>query len=324
MKTIAYVIPYFGRLPKGFELWLLSCAANRTIDWLLFTDDQTKYKYPENVKVNYCTFEEIQKKVQSCYDFKIALNKPYKLCEYKAAYGEIFAVEMSDYDYWGMCDIDLVWGNIREFLTDDILEKYDRIGNQGHSTLFKNDPVVNARYRTCIGGLLDYKKAFTDEKSFCFDESGLDAIYDALNIPYYKKVDFIHLLKYNAGLFLGLLPADEDYKNKRQILTWENGEINRYYFKQGKIFKEKYMYCHFWCRPISFRISDFTQDTKYLIYADVVTDKKFSVSIKLLKKLGKANPVVFLFKYIWFNRHKIAIKKIIFNLKGMVNHILQR
>lgn len=76
--------------------------------------------------------------------------------------------------------MDLVWGNIREFLTDEILEKYDRIGNQGHSTLFKNNPDVNLRYKKCIGGLLNYRDVYTSEKSFCFDESGLDAIYNAL------------------------------------------------------------------------------------------------------------------------------------------------
>ena len=123
MKKIAYILPYFGHLPKEFGFWLISCQMNSTVDWLLFTDDRTKFNYPPNVKVTYCTFEDIKNKAQACFDFPIVLNRPYKLCDYKAAYGDIFKNELTGYDYWGMCDLDLVWGNIREFLTDEILEK---------------------------------------------------------------------------------------------------------------------------------------------------------------------------------------------------------
>ena len=48
MKSIAYLVPYFGKLPAGFKMWLLSCAANETIDWILLTDDRTEYNYPNN------------------------------------------------------------------------------------------------------------------------------------------------------------------------------------------------------------------------------------------------------------------------------------
>ena len=54
MKKVAYVIPYFGKFPKGFDLFLMSCRNNPTIDWLIFTDDHTSYEYPSNVKVYYC------------------------------------------------------------------------------------------------------------------------------------------------------------------------------------------------------------------------------------------------------------------------------
>ena len=100
MKKIAYILPYFGHLPKEFGFWLISCQMNSTVDWLLFTDDRTKFNYPPNVKVTYCTFEDIKNKAQACFDFPIVLNRPYKLCDYKAAYGDIFKNELTGYDYW--------------------------------------------------------------------------------------------------------------------------------------------------------------------------------------------------------------------------------
>lgn len=148
MYSIAYVVPYFGKFPKGFQFWLLSCKCNPSIDWLIFTDDKTPYDYPENVKVTYWTFDQMKKKVQAIYDFPIFLERPYKLCDFKPAYGEIFADELKDYDFWGHCDIDLVWGNIRKFYTDEVLGQYEKVGFNGHSNLYKNTPEVCARYRT--------------------------------------------------------------------------------------------------------------------------------------------------------------------------------
>ena len=108
--SIAYIIPYFGRLRSDIELWLLSVKYNPTIDWILYTDDRTEYSYPPNVKVKYTTFEAIQCRIQSLFDFEVTLNTPYKLCDYKVAYGEAFADDLKDYDFWGYCDMDLMWG----------------------------------------------------------------------------------------------------------------------------------------------------------------------------------------------------------------------
>ena len=57
MFSIVFICPYFGKLPKGqFPLWLKSCENNPTIDWIIFTDDRTRYNYPKNVKVTYILY----------------------------------------------------------------------------------------------------------------------------------------------------------------------------------------------------------------------------------------------------------------------------
>ena len=91
MKKILYIIPYFGKFPTLFPLWLESCRYNPTINWIIFTDDKTVYNYPDNIEVIYTTFREIRKKTQELYDFPISLEKPYKLCDYRVAYGDIFS-----------------------------------------------------------------------------------------------------------------------------------------------------------------------------------------------------------------------------------------
>ena len=61
MYSIAYVVPYFGKFPKEFQFWLLSCKCNPTIDWLIFTDDKTPYEYHKHRKVAYLTYDQIKK-----------------------------------------------------------------------------------------------------------------------------------------------------------------------------------------------------------------------------------------------------------------------
>jgi hypothetical protein len=189
MKSICYVVPYFGTLPKnGFPLWLMSCAKNPTVNWILFTDDKTEYDYPENVKVYYTTFDAIRERFQNNFDFPIVLDRGWKLCDYRVAYGEIFAPELDGYDFWGNCDIDLMWGDIRKFYTEEMLENYDKFGFLGHSTLYRNTPEVNARYKTVIEGEMDYKTAFLGSEGHAFDEVGIEAIYRHLISPTRKTL----------------------------------------------------------------------------------------------------------------------------------------
>lgn len=73
-----------------FNVFLETVRGNPTINWLLMTDDSTKYDYPPNIKVIYNTFDDLRQLVQSKFDFPICLPNPYKLCDFKPAYGYIF------------------------------------------------------------------------------------------------------------------------------------------------------------------------------------------------------------------------------------------
>lgn len=138
MTSICIICCYFGTLPSTFQLWLNTCGYNDTVDFLIFTDDKRPFDVPQNVKVEYLSFLEIKAMIQKKFDFEIALNQPYKLCDFKPAYGEIFCEYIVEYEFWGHCDLDMFFGNIRKFLTEDIFTKYDKILTEGHLTLYRN------------------------------------------------------------------------------------------------------------------------------------------------------------------------------------------
>ncbi len=319
MKKICYIIPYFGKLPKGFEMWLLSCKKNETVNWIIYTDDKTEFNYPQNVKVKYYSYEEMKNKIQSFYNFKIEINRPWKLCDFRPAYGEIFKDDLKDYDFWGYCDIDLIFGDIRKFITDEILEKYDKIGFQGHSTLYKNTEEVNKRYKTIINEKVNYKNVFQDSEPYFFDEVGICEIYDNLNIPYYKGVNFAHLNCFTNSFFLSHLPDTENYKNKRQVFIWKNGKMLRYYLYDNKILKEEFMYLHLFCRPISFKEKKYDESKTYVIYPDVVKEiDESKVTYNFIKNKGKCSAIKFYIKIAYAYRKKLTLKKIISKFKSKI------
>ena len=177
-----------------------------------------------------------------------------------------------------------------------------------------------ARYRTHVDGKMYYRDVYSVDKGFAFDEPGMDDIYEALQIPVYKKIDFANLLKYDYGFFLDWGKEEDAYKNEHQVFTWHNGTLLRHYLDHGKIKDEEYMYLHYWCRPTTFAIKEYDEQKDYLIYADTTTDKPFELTPGLILKRSRRSKVKYYAKVLWFNRKKITWERIVFNVKGMLNY----
>lgn len=310
MNNIVLIVPYFGKLPYNFQLWLEGCRYNQDIDWLFFTDDTTSYDYPSNVTVNYCSFDEMKKRIGKLYDFEIVLDKAYKLCDYRTAYGEIFKDEIKNYKYWGYCDVDLLFGHITDFITEDILESYEKIGFQGHLTIYRNNYETVMRYRTQVIGIPNYKEIFTSNEACFFDENVIDSLYKYLNIPVYMQVHFAHLAKYCPDFYLKHVPKNEIYKNKDQIFSWENGKLYRHYLHEGKAFSEECMYIHFFCRKMTLKIDEYSKNMRLIIYPNRIETFDDVITEKTIKKKAHTSKIIFKVKYLYRNRNRISIHKL--------------
>lgn len=318
-NKIAFVLPYFGRLPVNFDLWLKSCEKNNEIDFLIFTDDYSKFYYPSNVKVVYMEFEKLKEKIQKMFDFPVLIDRPWRLSLFKPAYGEIFSEELQDYDFWGYCDADLMWGNIREFITDEILKKYERIGTKGHASIYKNTPEVNKRYKNIVSETANYKEVFSGKANYSFDENGMDEIYDALGIEYFFKPNYAHLEKFESGFYLKRLEKSKLYTNKYQVFLWENGELYRKYLDKGQLKTTKYMYIHFFCRPMKYCYGD-RRCNRYIIYPDIVKPYSEKVTKDFVRRKGKQSKIIFLTKMFWYNRKKFTLDKILKNISNVIKY----
>jgi hypothetical protein len=172
MKKICLIICYFGKLPNYFQLWLNSCKLNPTIDFLMFIDDRSEFDIPKNVKVIYTDLKKIKEIAQSKFDFEISLEYSYKLCDYKPAYGLIFEDYLKEYDFWGYCDLDVIFGNLRKFLDEELINKYEKIFKAGHFTIYKNTNLNKFGFENILdsNGEKMYKYVYITNSSFYFDE----------------------------------------------------------------------------------------------------------------------------------------------------------
>ncbi|MGO5416740.1 DUF6625 family protein [Collinsella sp. LCP19S3_B11] len=170
MKRCVFILPWFGPLRNYFSLFLRSCEANPNYDWLLITD-QTIPEVPGNVEIVSMTFPEFQAYVQSKFDFPLALNRPYKICDFKPALGYVLEDKLKEYEYWAHCDCDLVFGQLDQYLEPLLDSGYDKLFAAGHLTIYRNVPEVNRLFmsRDCDGESM-YRMAFSHLESFAFDE----------------------------------------------------------------------------------------------------------------------------------------------------------
>lgn len=172
-NKIVFIINYLGEFPWYFPYFLKSCAFNPDIDFKIFSDNNIPPSVkPSNVELINYSLDQFNKDAAIALSIDIKLREAYKLCDFKPAYGYIFAEYIKEYDFWGYCDIDLIFGNVRRFMDDELLSKYDVISARhdyltGCFALYRNKHNINTLFKQSK----DWKKVFRDNANFFFDET---------------------------------------------------------------------------------------------------------------------------------------------------------
>lgn len=299
MKKCCFIIPYFGNFPNYFQQFLNSCKTNQDYDWLIITDNVENYNYPKNVKKIKMSFPQLRDLIQSKFDFQIALEKPFKICDYRPAFGYIFTDFLSDYKWWGHCDIDTLMGDLNDFITDDMLIEYDKLFTLGHFIMYKNNIKKNKLFMTEINGEHWYRKVFTTNKAMIFDEvyggkENINTIFKytkqkvyendvSLNFDPTKPTKFVKTTYYSK---LGKFKNEKQWENK--LVVWDNNKILRYQLQNNEVKSTKYMYLHLQARKM--KIQKDLNNKKYAIIPNEfmnITKDDFYQSLKEYKKIRK-------------------------------------
>jgi hypothetical protein len=242
---------WFGDFPPHMDCLLRSFAGNPDIDWLLLTDNRTNRKFPPNVRVKYTSFEELRELYSTRLGFEVNLWSRDLLTMFKPALGFLFEEDLAGYDFWGCCDFDMIFGDLRKFLREDILSVHDKILCRGHLTLYRNTPDVNRCFMLDCPGTLSYRDVFQGGKPYQFDEwHGIDLIFRYHNIPQFHDefiVDVVSPTRWKYPRFEGL--AIQNYPE--QVFYWHKGKVfHAHYTHDRGIVDDEYAYIHFQKRPI--------------------------------------------------------------------------
>lgn len=166
---IDIVVPYFGAFNTYFSQWIKTCGRNTSVNWIVFTDQNVDclgntYK---NIRFVPTTFLQLRERIQRKFQFSISLDRPYKLCDYKPLYGYLFSEYLHEADFWGFCDMDVLFGDILQFLPSSVWTGYDRIFCKGHLCFVRNTKEINENFLSFD----TYKTVFSSPAIYGYDEA---------------------------------------------------------------------------------------------------------------------------------------------------------
>ena len=149
--SIPIVVAFFGRAPLWLPAFLLSCRENRDVRWFLYTDFEVAGAFPPNVTLRRTDLQELSQRTSDVLGTKVEIQQAWKVNDLKPAYGLIFADDLQPFDFWAQADLDIVWGDIRHFITDSILSENDIVSSRsgrasGHFNLYRNTPEINRTF----------------------------------------------------------------------------------------------------------------------------------------------------------------------------------
>lgn len=239
LTSIAVLTCWYGPYPWYFPFYVHSCKFNPTIDFYIITDnlDEIPNK-PDNLIIVYKTLPDIKKMASEKLGFQVSLDYPFKLNDFKPAYSFLFPEIFQGYDYWGQCDLDLIYGNIRGFLTEEIINSYDYLSMRhdyttGCFSLYRN----SEKMKTFFMKSKDYRFVFSSYESWCFDECselGYKPLGDRKSIFEFKTdiVSFTHIIK--------AAEITKEIKAHFDFILFE-GNPGKIVFDNGRIFYNKKM-----------------------------------------------------------------------------------
>lgn len=250
LKSIRFFIVWFGRWPGWMRFFLASCAANPTVDWLIITDCPDRDDLPANVTLRRTTLEDYRAFIDAGLGITCAWDDAYKLCDLRPAFGRLHADDIAGFDYWGYGDLDVVYGDMRHFLSDEVLTRDIVSGHAGkcagHFVLVRNEDRLNRAFERVRG----WKEKLAAARHHGFDERHWSNILvKPAGHPLHRRLKMAW-----ESPFMGCNGwFEEQYSTCLPGLVWIDGTTNfptEWIWDHGHLTTNvsgdrEFLYCHF-------------------------------------------------------------------------------
>ncbi|MDR0563805.1 MAG: hypothetical protein LBG78_02555 [Azoarcus sp.] len=230
--------------------FLESCRKNPDIHWHFFSDCEPLDNLPNNIRIQPIRYEDYLSQVSNKLGIDFRPPNPYKLCDIKPAYGFIHEDVIEKYNFWGFGDIDLVYGKLREYFTEERLQRYDLISNHarrvsGHLCLIRNSPHMNNLFKK----IPNWQNLFCHPQHQAIDEGAFSRLF------LWRK-NFPKPLFNFVGLFNPLRRKSffqEAFSTPNAKINWIDGSKNfpsHWFWKEGRLTnnidgQREFPYLHF-------------------------------------------------------------------------------
>ena len=280
-------VPYFGAFPNYFQLYLDSLRENADcLSVFLMTDNSLSgYQVPDNLIPIQLTLSALREKAARLINHEFGmnvqpdalLNQPYKLCDFRIMYPELFRdvseqYGVTDDDFLGWGDCDLIYGRFSDFL--DMKEDYQIIGGfHGHFTALRNTHSFRKLFKAVEG----LPRLLVDEKSHLVDEIAFrKPLLDFLERSGYRM---FYINRYFCDIvpecFFGLFRQDHAERKKNFFDVYHSDKEIDYvhYDRDGRLTvvyedgdSRQSIYCHLQKRTM---LMDFERyENGYYIHED--------------------------------------------------------
>jgi len=294
---IVILLPYFGKFPSYIHFFFRTCAYNKDITFLVFTDnDSSEYKNITNIKFIPATLAEFNALASTKLGAEVNITNAYKLCDFKPMYGLIFEDYLKEYDFWGYCDTDIILGDLKNILTSEVLEKYDIISSHpqymaGPFSLYKNAREVN----TLFFKSKDWKEVVLVKNYISFDEAGnvISKLWEGHNIFDFESdiESMTHVVQNKGKSKVNAYFSNFNIERipQQAKLTWKEGKLtdslgNELYIFHFLVYKSSLLF------NVPLKLNeDFFNFTKYGFFLDNVGSYTFTWITSIITNFtGKA------------------------------------
>lgn len=257
--SIILLIPYFGAFPEWAPLYFETLRKNSTIHFLFYTDCDTNGFEAPNISFKKIAFEDYLRFVNEKLSVPFSPANYYKLCDLRPFFGLVHYDDIKDFEFFGWTDMDILFGDIRSFYTNDVLSKFDvlsthQIRISGHLALFRN----TAKNRKMYKKIYDWKNKLQDPFFVGIDEHGITnaytmTIFDKFNEKFHVNINNFITRKIKKWKVRKLY-LKEQYTTPFTAIPWIDGSLhsnqpNEWYYRDGVITNNRdknrsFMYLH--------------------------------------------------------------------------------
>lgn len=276
--SIVLLMPYFGKWPAWFEYFLLSCKYNPEIQWVFYTDCPVPENRPDNVRFKEIEFSTYKQLISQRLGINFDPDSPYKICDIRPALGFVHSEDIKGFDFWGVGDIDLVYGNLRNYFTEQRLSTKDFYSTHsrrvsGHLFLVRNTPLMLEAFRN----IKNWEERFSSTEHYALDEGAFSKLFvrhKNLPKPFFKFLSLFNSWARRSEFV-------EAFSTPNGRVPWVDGSFSfptEWRWEQGRLTNDltgsrEYPYFHFiawkerWNEPGAF------QELKPLTTKFTLTDK---------------------------------------------------